>query len=271
MDTRNFDYDLYGATSGVWHNVDYRVGAVTQAAYGTVFFDEIGDMPLDAQSRLLTFFNDLKARVQGAQPFFTYAHVVAATNRDLEHGVGRGSFRHDLLARFRIRVTLPPLRHRSEPDMRRLIDFTAQNPLVNPRVGPSGAEATDGVLLVSHISQEAMDRLAQHQYADGNFREMEEAVHNSIWRARRANDHTVRLEHVDVRPQRFRPEADARVIRVRDIAPASANHVVFVESIDELARLASIRNQSILRSGRSYSVIDGAVVYRFDEGDAAEP
>ena len=100
MDTRNFDYDLFGATSGVWHNVEYRVGAITQAAYGTVFFDEIGDMPYDAQTRLLTFFNDLKAKVQGAQPFFTYTHVLAATNRDLGYLITRGNFRNDLRARF---------------------------------------------------------------------------------------------------------------------------------------------------------------------------
>jgi len=263
MDTANFDYDLFGATAGVWNDVDYRVGAVSQGAFGTVFLDEIGDMPGPAQTRLLTFFNDLTAKVQGAQPFFTYAQVLAATNRDLDHLVAIGAFRHDLLARFRSRVVLPPLRSRDDAELRRLIDFVAQNPLVNPRVDEEGRDAVDGQPLVSYVSVDAMTALVAHRYADGNFRELEQAVHTAIWRARGANSRTIELTHLELRPGRFRPDVDERVIKVVRLPEASQGSVVVVEDLDELARIAALHDRAILRAGSTYAVIDRGLHFRF--------
>lgn len=264
MDTANFDYDLFGATAGVWNDVDYRVGAVTQGAFGTVFLDEIGDMPGPAQTRLLTFFNDLNAKVQGAQPFFTYSQVLAATNRDLDHLVAIGAFRHDLLARFRSRVVLPPLRSRDDAELRRLIDFVGQNPLVNPRVDEEGRDAVDGRPLVSHVSEEAMAALVTHRYADGNFRELEQAVHTAIWRARGSNSRTIEFAHLELRPGRFRPDVDERVIKVLRLPDAAEGCVVVVDDLDELARIAALHDRAILRSGSTYTVIDRGLHFRFE-------
>ena len=147
--------------------------------------------------------------------------------------------------------------------MRRLVDFVAQDPLVNPRIGGHGQEAADGELLVSHITPDAMEKLVGHRYANGNFRELGEAVHKAIGLARHANDHTLRTEYIDIQPPRYRPDADTRVINVRALPPAQEDRLVNVDSIDELDRLATIRGQNILRCGSSYAVIAGGVHYHF--------
>jgi len=262
MDTRNFDYELFGAAQGTWNEVDYRVGAITQAAYGTVFFDEIGDMPVPAQSRLLTFFNDLAVKIEGARAFFSFTHVRAATNRDLDHLVTSGRFKHDLLARFRCRVTLPPLRKRSADELRRLVDFVAQDPAVNPRSPRHEPGTSRAERLVTHISEDAMSLVLGHRYSEGNFRELEEIIHTGIWRARGANSRTLEPDHLELRPQRFRPDADRRVINVRAL-PAAPKGAVFVENIDEISRYADLRNCPILRAGGIYAIIDGDLHLRF--------
>jgi MoxR-like ATPase len=258
MEVHNFDYELFGAAGGTFSEVAYRVGALTEAAYGTAFFDEIGDMPQAAQTRLLTFFNNLLSKMQGGPKFFTYAHVIAATNRDVNHNVGLGTFRHDLLARFRNRLTLPTLRSRREDEREMLIDFVAQDPLENPRLDDAGRESDDGDLLVSHISHDAYELLKNHDYAEGNFRELEAVVHRALEQARRASDKTLRVAHLKdtLRPNRFRPDADRRVIQVRELPAAPEGATIEVDSDQELGRLAELLERPIFRLGSTLVVID---------------
>jgi len=103
---------IKGAFSGATEN---KTGYFQQADYGTVFLDEIGEMPLDAQVKLL--------RVIEGQPFYPVGsdrtvqvdvRVVAATNRDLEKRVAEGKFREDLFYRLEFPIQVPPLRDRPE-------------------------------------------------------------------------------------------------------------------------------------------------------------
>ncbi|WP_460359124.1 sigma 54-interacting transcriptional regulator [Mycobacterium sp. ZZG] len=255
MDIRNFDYELFGATTGTYSGVSFRVGAATQAAYGTLFLDELGDMPHDAQTRLLRYFNDLRIRIEGtSQSFFPYTHIVAATNREVSHMVALGQFRNDLLARFRARVTLPPLRAREPGELTRLIDFVAQNPLVNPD------HPHDHERLVSHISPDAMARLLGHEYRDGNFRELEYVIHTAIWRARGANRRTIEAEDIDLAKPRHRTDRNSRIVPVK--ALPLCEHNVEVEELDELLRLAERRDLVVLRCGLDYALFTDGLAFR---------
>jgi hypothetical protein len=262
MDVRNFDYEMFGATSGVWAEVPYRVGEATQAAHGTLFLDELGDMPQVAQTRLLRFFNDLRIKIPGtSQSFFSYTHIVAATNREVDHLVALGRFRNDLLARFRVRVTLPPLRTRDRAELTRLLDFVAQHPLVNPPAGTDAAGA--GARLVTHIASDALETLLGHPYRDGNFRELEHVVHTSIWRARGANRRTVEAGDLELAPSRHRSDRASRVVTVKSL-PATAI-VVDVDGLEELLRLADKKDVVVLRHGSEFAAVADGITYRTTE------
>ncbi len=259
MDERNFDYEMFGATSGVWNDVPYRVGEAPQAAYGTLFLDELGDMPEVAQTRLLRYFNDLRIKIPGtSQPFFSYMHIVAATNREVDHLVSLGRFRNDLIARFRVRVTLPQLAERDPNEKKRLIDFVAQHPRVNPGIRSSGGE--DVGRLVSHISPEAMEALLTHDYRDGNFRELEYVVHNAIEKARRSNRRSVELEDLVLRAPRHRSDSVSRIVHVK--APPPTPVTVEVEGLDELHRLADRLEVVLLQHGSEFFAVVDGVTYR---------
>jgi sigma-54 dependent transcriptional regulator, acetoin dehydrogenase operon transcriptional activator AcoR len=102
-----------GAFTGASHD---KPGLVKAAHQGTLFLDEIGDMPLDAQAKLLRVLQDktvLPLGATAAEP--VDVRVVCATHRNLEEHVSRGTFRGDLLARLReFTARLPPLRERRE-------------------------------------------------------------------------------------------------------------------------------------------------------------
>ena len=258
MDDKNFDYELFGATSGVWNDVAYRVGEATQAAYGTLFLDELGDMPEIAQTRLLRFFNDLRIKIPGTtQSFFSYMQIVAATNREVDHLVALGKFRNDLFARFRVRVTLPPLRVRGRNEKKRLIDFVAQHPLVNPITESHGHG--DRSRVVSHIAPEALELLLRHEYRDGNFRELEHVVHSGLWRARGANRGTLQVDDIEIAPARHRADSQSRVVRVTALPTAAT--VVEVDGLDELLRLADLKDEVVLQCDGAFALAAGGVVY----------
>ena len=108
--------ELFGVERGVATGVDARVGRLEMAHSGTLFLDEVGDLELTAQGKLLRFLQDhVVERVGGRKPIEVDARIVAATNRDLDAAVSRGAFRSDLLHRLgEIIVSLPPLRERRE-------------------------------------------------------------------------------------------------------------------------------------------------------------
>ncbi|WP_180845819.1 sigma 54-interacting transcriptional regulator, partial [Vibrio parahaemolyticus] len=95
---------------------------------GSLFLDEIGDMPLDVQTRLLRVLAEGQFyRIGGYTPVKVDVRIIAATHQDLEKRVKEGLFREDLFHRLNvIRVQLPPLRERTE-DIPRLAHYFLQN------------------------------------------------------------------------------------------------------------------------------------------------
>ncbi len=109
--------ELFGHERGAFTGATKtRVGRLEQARGGTVFLDEIGELPLSIQAKLLRFLEEKKFERIGSNTTITVdVRIIAATNRDLEKMVKRGEFREDLYYRLNIlRVEIPPLRNRIE-------------------------------------------------------------------------------------------------------------------------------------------------------------
>src|SRR6185436_7587225 len=112
--------ELFGHERGAYTGADSRAtGKCEQAGGGTLFIDELGELPLPLQAKLLRFLQDREfERVGGSRTLGADARVVAATHRDLEAMVGRGAFREDLYYRIKVvQIPLPPLRDRGAPDV----------------------------------------------------------------------------------------------------------------------------------------------------------
>lgn len=109
--------ELFGHEKGAFTGaVQRKIGKLEYAAQGTVFLDEIGELPLEFQAKLLRVLQEREIqRVGGVQTISLQARVIAATNRDLSHMVEKNLFREDLYFRLKVfSIHIPPLRERSE-------------------------------------------------------------------------------------------------------------------------------------------------------------
>jgi two-component system nitrogen regulation response regulator GlnG len=143
---------------------DPSLGKFEQANEGTIFLDEIGDMPLDLQTKLLRVLQEKEiTRTGGNQPIPINVRIVAATNKILEKCVADKSFREDLYYRLNVLpLELPPLRDRTE-DISLLVDFFIQK---------ANSEFNSEI---SHCSDKAMEILVNHRWP-GNIRELENTI-----------------------------------------------------------------------------------------------
>jgi two-component system nitrogen regulation response regulator GlnG len=153
--------ELFGHERGAFTGATNRSqGRFEQAAGGTLFLDEIGDMPPEAQTRLLRVLQEGEfTSVGGRQPIRANVRIIAATHRDLRSAIRQGQFREDLFYRLNVvPVRLPPLRERTED-----IPPLARHFLERAR--------SDG-LPGKSLDQGAIDRLRQYVWP-GNVRELE--------------------------------------------------------------------------------------------------
>jgi DNA-binding NtrC family response regulator len=160
--------ELFGHERGAFTGADRsHVGAFERAGSGTVFLDEIGEMPAADQVSLLGVLERRRfRRVGGAGDLDVNARVIAATNRDLRAEVNNGRFRHDLYHRLAVVVLrLPPLRERRE-DILPLVEHFARE---LGAIGP--LEATFGA--------ETLARWQRHPWP-GNVRELRNAVEAAL-------------------------------------------------------------------------------------------
>ncbi|WP_308720089.1 nitrogen regulation protein NR(I) [Komagataeibacter xylinus] len=153
--------ELFGHERGAFTGATSRVaGRFEQAAGGTLFLDEIGDMPPEAQTRLLRVLQDgAFTTVGGTVPIRANVRIIAATHRDLRQAIREGSFREDLYYRLNVvPMRLPPLRERVED-----IPLLARHFL---------NENADGAGNVRVLDEAAMARLQAYRWP-GNVRELE--------------------------------------------------------------------------------------------------
>ena len=156
--------DLFGHERGAFTGaVQKTTGRFEQAQGGTLFLDEIGDMPPDAQTRLLRVLQQGEyTTVGGRTAIRADVRIIAATHRDLRQLIRQGLFREDLYYRLNVvPIRLPPLRERSE-DIAELI-------------GHFLAQASAEGLPTKTVDEAAMDRLKRYRWP-GNVRELENLV-----------------------------------------------------------------------------------------------
>jgi DNA-binding NtrC family response regulator len=159
--------ELFGHVRGSFTGADRdRIGAFEAADGGTVFLDEIGELPLEVQPKLLRALEQREIRRVGeTRPRRVNVRVIAATHRDLEREVNKGTFRGDLYFRIAvITVRVPPLRERTE-DLPHLI-----------RAFLSALDAPESERL---FPPEVVEELAKHEWP-GNVRELRNYVERSI-------------------------------------------------------------------------------------------
>ncbi|TQV77469.1 sigma-54-dependent Fis family transcriptional regulator [Aliikangiella marina] len=131
--------ELFGAEKGAYTGSSKtRIGKFEAANHGTIFLDEIGELPLILQSKLLRFLQEgTITRVGSNDEIKLNVRVVTATNRDLEEEVAKQAFREDLYYRLNvIPVTIPPLRHRQDdlvPLINHFIELFSQQHNVTPK------------------------------------------------------------------------------------------------------------------------------------------
>ena len=162
--------ELFGHERGAFTGADRRVaGKVELAAGGTLFFDEIGELPVELQGKLLRVLQERQfERVGGRETLAADVRIVAATNRDLEDMVKRGQFRADLYYRVRvIDIEMPPLARRGPEDILALAEhFLALH----------GRRYGKGPLALGADAEAA---LAAHSWP-GNVRELEYAIERAV-------------------------------------------------------------------------------------------
>ena len=161
--------ELFGHEKGAFTGADARkAGLFETARVGTIFLDEIGELPLHLQVKLLRVIQERKVRrLGGLQGIPIDARLIAATNRDLEDEVRTSRFREDLYYRINvIRIRMPPLRER-EGDRALLAGFFLKK--LSAELGRK----------VEGISAAALGLIESHAFP-GNVRELENAVERAL-------------------------------------------------------------------------------------------
>ncbi len=160
--------ELFGHEKGAFTGAtQQRKGKFELCDHGTIFLDEIGDMSLSTQTKILRVLQDGELqRVGGSITIKVNVRLIAATNKDIEKMVNEGLFREDLYYRLNVvRLKLPPLKDR-KGDIPQLVDFMLQE-LVQ-----------GGKSHIKQISSEAMSVLIKYDWP-GNVRELENIIHRS--------------------------------------------------------------------------------------------
>jgi DNA-binding NtrC family response regulator len=161
--------ELFGHERGAFTGATHmQEGKIEAAEGGTVFLDEIGDMPLPLQSRLLRLLQDKEfQRVGGTQQIRVDVRFVAATHRDLPRCVSQGIFREDLYYRLNVfPIILPALRERLE-DVPRLVAHIIEREAAEQGTGVKG------------LNGEALAALS-HYHWPGNIRELENILSRAV-------------------------------------------------------------------------------------------
>lgn len=162
--------ELFGYEKGAFTGADKsgKLGKFEIAHHGTIFLDEIGDMPIHLQVKLLSAIQNRQIdRIGGTSPVNIDVRIIAATNKNLEAMIETMAFREDLFFRLNvIPIHVPPLRERPE-DLAVLIDFITDK--FSKRLEKS----------ISGFSQDAQDALNKYNWP-GNVRELENAIEYAI-------------------------------------------------------------------------------------------
>jgi transcriptional regulator with PAS, ATPase and Fis domain len=161
--------ELFGHEKGAFTGATQRrVGRFESAEGGTIFLDEVGELPAEIQVALLRVLQEREfQRVGGNESFKTNARVVAATNRDLQGAIVEGRFREDLFYRLNVfPIEVPPLRERKE-DIPLLVQYFAER------------YASKAGKNITNINKKSMEALQSYTWP-GNIRELQNVIERSV-------------------------------------------------------------------------------------------
>jgi len=203
--------ELFGHEKGAFTGaIKRRPGRFELADGGTIFLDEVGDLPLSTQAKILRVMQERQfERIGGTETLTVDVRVIAATNRNLEEEVKAGRFREDLYYRLNvIPIVLPPLRERKE-DIPALIEYFMDKyrKILSKNV---------------RLSKEAADMILEHDYP-GNVRELENLIERCVTLATSGVIGREELPPAIAKGQR------ARSLLLSDVAAeAEKNHILRV-------------------------------------------
>jgi DNA-binding NtrC family response regulator len=161
--------ELFGHVKGAFTGaIGHRTGRFEEADHGTIFLDEIGDLPFGLQAKLLRVLQEREfQRLGSSETIRVDARVIVATNADLPELVKQGKFREDLYYRLNVvPIAMPPLREHAS-DIPVLIQHFIEK------------ICREESIAMKQISHETLDRLAAHDWP-GNVRQLENAVERAI-------------------------------------------------------------------------------------------
>ena len=164
-----WESELFGHEKGSFTGATSRkIGKLELAGNGTIFLDEIGEIPLHLQAKLLRVIQEREfERVGGNEKIKMNARIIAATNRNLEEMISNGSFRKDLYYRLKVfEIEVPPLRNRKE-DIPYLVNYLVEK--INRTLGKK----------INKIPMEIID-LFKNYHWPGNVRELENVLTRAI-------------------------------------------------------------------------------------------
>ena len=202
--------ELFGHEKGSFTGaIARKIGRFDLAAGGTIFLDEIGELPLEIQSKILRVLQDGEyERVGGTETLNADVRIIAATNRDLETATTTGAFRRDLFYRLNVfPISLPPLRER--PD-----DIEA---LVTHFITKYGRRLNKKI---TRISQSSMNLLRGYRWP-GNIRELENVIERGVI--------VTDTEAIEIDPRWLQPVNSAQGDRVYGSLEEFETHIMDVE------------------------------------------
>lgn len=220
--------ELFGHEKGSFTGaVGQRIGRFEQADGGTLFIDEIGDIPLQTQVKLLRAlqFGEFQ-RVGGTESIKVDVRIISATNRNLEEMISAGTFREDLFYRINVvSVLIPPLRER-KTDIPILVDHFLQK------------FAIENNKQINGISKEARDNFMRYSFP-GNIRELENMIERAVVMSRNS------IITLDDLPQGIIVQGEKSILDPNDFSDSYTDKVAaFERAIIEKALEIKGGNQS---------------------------
>ncbi|MEN4760739.1 sigma-54 dependent transcriptional regulator [Chryseobacterium sp. C39-AII1] len=240
--------ELFGHEKGSFTGANtQRIGKFEQANNGTIFLDEIGELPLDSQVKLLRVLQEKEIeRLGGNKTFKVNVRIVAATNRSLEKEVAEGRFRLDLYYRLNVfPIELPPLRERKE-DIELLANFFLNK------------YATASRRNISSISKNALEQLLHYKWP-GNIRELEHLIERSVLLAK-----TTEIENFEL-PKSVEQSAEPFHGQLKSMEEMERDHILNalqtcngkVSGIGGAAELLKIQPQTLYSKMKKLGIDKG--------------
>ncbi len=240
--------ELFGHEKGSFTGANtQRIGKFEQANNGTIFLDEIGELPLDSQVKLLRVLQEKEIeRLGGNKTFKVNVRIVAATNRSLEKEVAEGRFRLDLYYRLNVfPIELPPLRERKE-DIELLANFFLNK------------YATASRRNISSISKNALEQLLHYKWP-GNIRELEHLIERSVLLAK-----TTEIENFEL-PKSVEQSAEPFHGQLKSMEEMERDHIMNalescggkVSGIGGAAELLKIQPQTLYSKMKKLGIDKG--------------